>query len=58
MPADNFFHPNHMIPASEFAPALVKSADSLETEMGMKIRAVCREIFVIFIGVSNAGIEV
>ena len=55
---DDFFHPSHIVPTAEFVRALFEVADFFKSQMPMKIHAVHRKIFVILVGIGDAGVKV
>ena len=56
--ADNFFHPNHVIPASEFMGAFIELTYQSKTQTLMEEATCCRNVFVSWIAMSNAGFHV
>ena len=56
--ADEFLHPDHVVPTIEFPAALMERANLLKSQMRMKMLAVAREVFVFFDGVPDAGVQV
>ena len=58
MVPDDFFHPYHIIPSSEFEPALMKCTDECISKMLMKIDAVSRQIFILDHRRSNTCIHI
>ncbi len=55
---DHLLHPNHVIPFTEFIAALVEFPDHRISHMAVKCDAVIRQICILRVGISNAGIQV
>ncbi len=58
MPADDLFHPDHMIPAAELISALPKFPSLCKSESGVKPSAVLVQIFILCFRISDAGVEI
>ena len=56
--SNHFFHPYHVIPASELEPALVEFANFCESEVFMEICTVCWQVFMILFRIPDAGIQI
>ena len=56
--ADNFFHPDHVVPAVEFVAAVFEGSAEVEAEVFVELGAVFVEIFVLYFGVADAGIKI
>ena len=46
--ADDFFHPNHVVPAPELIAAVVEGTGQREAQMFVELGAVFVEIFVLY----------
>lgn len=55
---EDFFHPDHVIPAVEFIPALMEGACHAVAQMCVKLGAVFGEIFVLSFRITDAGVQV
>lgn len=58
MVSNALLHPEHIVPASEFAAALVEFSCDGKSEMQVKIGTVRRQKFVVFFRRSDAGIKI
>ena len=58
MLADDFFHPNHVVPAPELIAAVVEGTGQREAQMFVELGAVFGEVFVLHLRVADAGIQV
>ena len=58
MISDNFFHPDHIVPAVEFITAVMALANLSIAKTAMKLLAVPGQIFILDCRVSNTGIQV
>ena len=58
MLSDEFFHPDHVIPAVKLITALMENSNHRITQFFMKQHAVLRQIFIFRLWISNAGIDI
>ena len=58
MKADELFHPDHVVPAAEFIPAFPEHSHLFEAHMRVEAFAVVGEIFVLGVGMTDAGVEI
>ena len=56
--ADDFFHPDHVVPAPELIAAVVEGTGQREAQMLVELGAVFGEVFVLRLRVADAGVEV
>lgn len=56
--ADDFFHPDHVVPAPELIAAVVEGTGQCEAQMFVELGAVFGEVFVLHLRVADAGVEV
>ena len=54
MLSNDFFHPDHVIPATEFVTAVMEQPHSLKSKMGMELLAVFGKIFIFCLWITNA----
>lgn len=55
---DDFFHPDHVVPAVQFIAAVFEGTTEVEAEMFVELGTVFVEIFVLYFGVADAGIKI
>lgn len=58
MAADDFLHPDHVVPAVKFIAASVKFTHFFKTHMGMELGAVFAEVLIFFLGISDTRIHI
>ena len=58
MSADDLFCPDHVIPASELAAAVIKFPYDLISQVLVKFSAVSGQIFVFLFRIADTGVEV
>ena len=58
MYADDLFHPHHVVPSSEFIAAFVEFSNHLISQMAVKLNAVFRQVLIILIWITDAGIQI
>lgn len=56
--ADDLLHTDHIVPAAELVAAVVEGAREGEAKMGVELGTVFCEVFVLFLRVADAGVEV
>lgn len=56
--SDNFFHPDHIIPAAKLISAFAKFSDFFKAKMGVKLSAVFVEILIFHFRITNTGIQI
>ena len=55
--ADDFFHPDHVVPAPELIAAVVEGTGQREAQMLVELGAVFCEVFVLRLRVADAGVS-
>ena len=58
MLSNDFFHPDHVIPATEFVTAVMEQPHSLKAKMGMELLTVFAKIFIFCLGITNACVQI